>query len=99
MDLDLWIIEPCLCLGSGLWQLIASWLSWPVAGTHCIIFGLLGFTVAAEGRKLGREMRPESIREKYCLSRHFKGLADLCRDASRLVHVHLQSTVNRQRLN
>ena len=37
------------CSGSGLWQLIASWFSWPVAGTHCIIFGLLGFTVTAKG--------------------------------------------------
>jgi len=36
-------------LGSGIWQLVASWFSWPVAGTHCIIFGLLGFTVAAKG--------------------------------------------------
>jgi len=36
-------------LGSGLWQLVASWFSWPVAGTHCIIFGLLGFTVTAKG--------------------------------------------------
>jgi len=36
-------------LGGGLWQLVASWFSWPVAGTHCIIFGLLGFTVTAKG--------------------------------------------------
>ena len=39
----------CICSGSGLWQLVASWFSWPVAGTHCIIFGLLGFTVTAKG--------------------------------------------------
>ncbi|XP_023329430.1 sodium-dependent phosphate transporter 1 [Eurytemora carolleeae] len=36
-------------LSSGLWQLIASFFSWPVAGTHCIIFGLLGFTLTAKG--------------------------------------------------
>ena len=36
--------------GSGIWQLIASYFSWPVAGTHCIIFGLLGFTVTAKGK-------------------------------------------------
>jgi len=36
--------------GSGLWQLIASFFSWPVAGTHCIIFGLLGFTLTAKGK-------------------------------------------------
>jgi len=36
-------------LASGIWQLVASWFSWPVAGTHCIIFGLLGFTVTARG--------------------------------------------------
>jgi len=45
------LILGCLAvmLGSGLWQLVASWFSWPVAGTHCIIFGLLGFTVTAKG--------------------------------------------------
>jgi len=36
-------------LGSGIWQLIASSFSWPVSGTHCIIFGLLGFTITAKG--------------------------------------------------
>jgi len=36
-------------LGSGIWQLIASFFKWPVSGTHCIIFGLLGFTVTAKG--------------------------------------------------
>ena len=34
---------------SGLWQIIASIFSWPVSGTHCIIFGLLGFTLTAKG--------------------------------------------------
>ncbi|XP_023329618.1 sodium-dependent phosphate transporter 1 [Eurytemora carolleeae] len=29
--------------------MVASFFSWPVAGTHCIIFGLLGFTVTAKG--------------------------------------------------
>ena len=37
-------------LGSGIWQMVASFFSWPVAGTHCIIFGLLGFTVTAKGK-------------------------------------------------
>jgi len=36
-------------LASGVWQLIASICSWPVSGTHCIIFGLLGFTLTAKG--------------------------------------------------
>ena len=30
--------------------MVASFFSWPVAGTHCIIFGLLGFTVTAKGK-------------------------------------------------
>jgi hypothetical protein len=35
--------------GSSLWQLIATYLSWPVSGTHSIVSGLLGFTLVAHG--------------------------------------------------
>jgi len=36
-------------LGSASWQLFASWLAWPVSGTHSIIGGILGFHFAARG--------------------------------------------------
>jgi phosphate/sulfate permease len=52
-----------ICAGSGLWQLIASWLSWPVAGTHCIIFGLLGFTVAAKGMKISVALKIRNLKQ------------------------------------
>ena len=35
--------------GSSLWQLIATYLSWPVSGTHSIVSGLLGFSLVAHG--------------------------------------------------
>ncbi len=36
-------------LGSALWQLLASFLAWPVSGSHSIVSGLLGFTLVAKG--------------------------------------------------
>jgi len=35
--------------GSSIWQLVATWLAWPVSGTHSIVSGLLGFTLVAHG--------------------------------------------------
>lgn len=37
--------------GSSIWQLVATWLAWPVSGTHSIVSGLLGFTFVAHGAK------------------------------------------------
>jgi phosphate/sulfate permease len=65
-------------LGSALWQLFASFLGWPVSGSHSIVSGLLGFTLVAKGKQLDREKycftmritaRPREIkldRENYC---------------------------------
>jgi phosphate/sulfate permease len=39
-------------LGSALWQLFASFLGWPVSGSHSIVSGLLGFTLVAKGKQL-----------------------------------------------
>ena len=36
-------------VGSQLWQLIATYFSWPVSGTHAIISALLGFTLVESG--------------------------------------------------
>lgn len=38
-------------LGSALWQLLASFLAWPVSGSHSIVSGLLGFTLVAKGQE------------------------------------------------
>jgi len=43
-------------LASQVWQLAATYLSWPVSGTHAIISALLGFTLVqngADGVKIG----------------------------------------------
>ena len=32
-------------VASGAWQLVATYFSWPVSGTHAIISALLGFTL------------------------------------------------------
>ena len=43
-------------LASQVWQLAATYLSWPVSGTHAIISSLLGFTLVqngAEGVRIG----------------------------------------------
>merc|ERR1711936_1121844 len=43
-------------LASQVWQLTATYLSWPVSGTHAIISALLGFTLVqngADGVKIG----------------------------------------------
>ena len=32
-------------MASQIWQLAATWLSWPVSGTHAIISSLIGFTL------------------------------------------------------
>jgi len=47
-------------LGSALWQLFASFLGWPVSGSHSIVSGLLGFTLVAKGKQLDHG--------KYCLT-------------------------------
>jgi len=48
--------ESCLMLGmlssmvaSQVWQLAATYLSWPVSGTHAIISSLMGFTLVEKG--------------------------------------------------
>jgi len=52
----LYIKERALMLGlvtsmvaSQMWQLAATWLGWPVSGTHTIISALLGFTLVENG--------------------------------------------------
>merc|ERR1711874_744199 len=43
-------------VASQVWQLAATYLSWPVSGTHAIISSLLGFTLVqngAEGVRIG----------------------------------------------
>ena len=34
------------------WQLIATYLAWPVSGTHTIISALMGFTLIEHGGKV-----------------------------------------------
>ena len=36
-------------IASQIWQLIATYLAWPVSGTHTIISALMGFTLVEKG--------------------------------------------------
>ena len=36
-------------VASQIWQLIATYLAWPVSGTHTIISALMGFTLVENG--------------------------------------------------
>merc|ERR1719187_1819985 len=53
---DALVREKTLMLGlvtsmvaSQIWQLMATYLAWPVSGTHTIISSLMGFTLMEEG--------------------------------------------------
>lgn len=37
--------------GSAIWQIIASYMAWPVSGTHSVVGGILGFSLVANGNK------------------------------------------------
>jgi len=39
----------CSMIASQIWQLIATYLAWPVSGTHTIISALMGFTLVEKG--------------------------------------------------
>ena len=49
-------------VASQIWQLIATYLAWPVSGTHTIISALMGFTLMEKGGRVG-----DLIRELECL--------------------------------
>ena len=49
-------------VASQIWQLIATYLAWPVSGTHTIISALMGFTLMEKGGRVGH-----LIRELECL--------------------------------
>ena len=40
-------------VASQIWQLIATYLAWPVSGTHTIISALMGFTLMEKGGRVG----------------------------------------------
>ena len=40
-------------VASQIWQLMATYLAWPVSGTHTIISSLMGFTLMEEGGRVG----------------------------------------------
>ena len=39
-------------VASRIWQLIATYLAWPVSGTHTIISALMGFTMVEKGAQV-----------------------------------------------
>ena len=39
-------------VASQVWQLIATYLAWPVSGTHTIISALMGFTMVEKGAQV-----------------------------------------------
>ena len=39
-------------LASQAWQLAATYLAWPVSGTHTIISALMGFTMVEKGAQV-----------------------------------------------
>ena len=39
-------------VASQIWQLIATYLAWPVSGTHTIISALMGFTLVEKGAQV-----------------------------------------------
>ena len=39
-------------VASQIWQLIATYLAWPVSGTHTIISALMGFTIVEKGAQV-----------------------------------------------
>ena len=39
-------------VASQIWQLIATYLAWPVSGTHTIISALMGFTLVEKGSQV-----------------------------------------------
>ena len=39
-------------VASQIWQLIATYLAWPVSGTHTIISALMGFTMVEKGAQV-----------------------------------------------
>ena len=41
-------------VASQIWQLIATYLAWPVSGTHTIISALMGFTIVEKGAQVRR---------------------------------------------
>ena len=39
----------CSCLASGIWLMLATYMSWAVSTTHTTIGAILGFGLAAKG--------------------------------------------------
>ena len=56
-------------VASQIWQLIATYLAWPVSGTHTIISALMGFTLMEKGGRVGAVSEPgvsQPVRSDLC---------------------------------